>query len=76
MKQAGSLVDPPRLRFDFSHFAGVADEELAQIEEIVNRQVLANTAVETMVDVPIDVAVQELGVMRSSAKSTATRSAW
>jgi len=63
VKQAGSLVDRARLRFDFSHFAGVADEELAQIEEIVNRQVLANTAVETMVDVPIDVAVQELGAM-------------
>jgi alanyl-tRNA synthetase len=56
-------VDRARLRFDFSHFAGVAEEELAQVEEIVNRQVLANTPVETMVDVPIDVAVQELGAM-------------
>ena len=63
VKQAGSSVDRARLRFDFSHFAGVAEEELAQVEEIVNRQVLANTAVETMVDVPIDVAVQELGAM-------------
>jgi alanyl-tRNA synthetase len=63
VKQAGSSVDRARLRFDFSHFAGVADEELAQVEEIVNRQVLANTAVETLVDVPIDVAVQELGAM-------------
>jgi alanyl-tRNA synthetase len=63
VKQAGSSVDRARLRFDFSHFAGVAEEELAQVEEIVNRQVLANTTVETMVDVPIDVAVQELGAM-------------
>ncbi len=63
VKQAGSSVNRARLRFDFSHFAGVAEEELAQVEEIVNRQVLANTAVETMVDVPIDVAVQELGAM-------------
>jgi alanyl-tRNA synthetase len=63
VKQAGSSVDRARLRFDFSHFAGVAEEELAQVEEIVNRQVLANTPVETMVDVPIDVAVQELGAM-------------
>jgi alanyl-tRNA synthetase len=63
VKQAGSSVDRARLRFDFSHFAGVADEELAQVEEIVNRQVLANAAVETMVDVPIDVAVQELSAM-------------
>ena len=63
VKQAGSSVDRARLRFDFSHFAGVAEEELAQVEEIVNRQVLANTAVETLVDVPIDVAVQDLGAM-------------
>jgi alanyl-tRNA synthetase len=63
VKQAGSLVDASRLRFDFSHFTGVADEELAEIEDIVNRQVLANTTVQTMVDVPIDVAVNELGSM-------------
>ena len=63
VKQAGSLNDATRLRFDFSHFAGVADEELAQVESIVNAQVLANTAVQTMVDVPIDVAVNEYGAM-------------
>ncbi len=63
VKQAGSLVDPSRLRFDFSHFAGVAEEELAEVEDIVNREVLANTTVETLVDVPIDVAVNELGAM-------------
>ena len=42
VKQAGSLNDATRLRFDFSHFAGVAEEELAQVESIVNAQVLAN----------------------------------
>ncbi len=63
VKQAGSLNDPQRLRFDFSHFAGVAEEELQEVEEMVNRAVLANTPVETLVDVPIDVAVQELGAM-------------
>jgi alanyl-tRNA synthetase len=63
VKQAGSLNDRSRLRFDFSHFAGVAEEELAEIESIVNAQVLANTQVVTMVDVPIDVAVHELGAM-------------
>ena len=63
VKQAGSLNDATRLRFDFSHFAGVADEELQEVEDIVNRQVLGNTKVETMVDVPIDVAVNELGAM-------------
>ncbi|HEY3990713.1 MAG TPA: alanine--tRNA ligase, partial [Acidobacteriaceae bacterium] len=63
VKQAGSLVSPSRLRFDFSHFAAVADEELQDIEDIVNRQVLANTKVDTLVDVPIDVAVNEYKAM-------------
>ena len=40
VKQAGSLNECSRLRFDFSHFAGVAEEELQEIEDIVNRQVL------------------------------------
>ena len=63
VKQAGSLVAPDRLRFDFSHFAQVADEELQEIEDIVNREVLANAKVETLVDVPIDVAVNEYHAM-------------
>jgi len=57
------LNDRARLRFDFSHFAGVAEEELAEIESLVNAQVLANTPVVTLVDVPIDEAVQTLGAM-------------
>ena len=63
VKQAGSLVAPDRLRFDFSHFAQVADEELQEIENIVNREVLANAKVETLEDVPIDVAVNEYHAM-------------
>ncbi len=63
VKQAGSLVDPSRLRFDFSHFAQVADEELQEIENIVNREVLKNAQVETLEDVPIDVAVSEFHAM-------------
>jgi alanyl-tRNA synthetase len=63
VKQAGSLVAPDRLRFDFSHFAQVADEELAEIEKIVNREVLSNAKVETLEDVPIDVAVNEYHAM-------------
>ena len=63
VKQAGSLVAPDRLRFDFSHFAQVADEELEEIESIVNRQVLADTQVTTIEDVPIDVAVNEYHAM-------------
>jgi alanyl-tRNA synthetase len=63
VKQAGSSVEPTRLRFDFSHFAQVADEELDEIESIVNREVLSNAKVETLEDVPIDVAVNEYHAM-------------
>jgi len=63
VKQAGSAVEPTRLRFDFSHFAQVADEELQEIEDIVNREILANAKVETIEDVPIDVAVNEYHAM-------------
>jgi alanyl-tRNA synthetase len=63
VKQAGSLNNPARLRFDFSHFAAIAEPELREVETIVNRQILANTPVQTLVDVPIDVAVNELGAM-------------
>jgi alanyl-tRNA synthetase len=54
VKQAGSAVHPDRLRFDFSHFAQVADEELEEIESIVNREVLANAEVETLEDVAVN----------------------
>jgi alanyl-tRNA synthetase len=63
VKQAGSSVDSTRLRFDFSHFAQVADEELQEVEDIVNREVLVNAKVETLEDVPIDVAVNEYHAM-------------
>ena len=63
VKQAGSLVDPEHLRFDFSHFTSVADEELQDIEDLVNKEVLRNTKVQTIEDVPIDVAVNEYKAM-------------
>ncbi|HEV2280176.1 MAG TPA: alanine--tRNA ligase [Acidobacteriaceae bacterium] len=63
VKQAGSLVEPNRLRFDFSHFAGIADEELQDIEDIINKETLRNIRVETLEDVPIDVAVNEYHAM-------------
>ena len=61
VKQAGSLNDRSRLRFDFSHFTQVAEPELQQVEDIINGQILANTPVQTLVDVPIDEAVNNLG---------------
>ncbi len=45
VKQAGSLVAPDRLRFDFSHFAGLADRTLADIEELVNEKILGDEPV-------------------------------
>jgi len=63
VKQAGSLVAPGHLRFDFSHFTAVADEELQDIEDIINKEVLRNRKVETIADVPIDQAVNEYHAM-------------
>ena len=63
VKQAGSLVAPNHLRFDFSHFTGVEDEELQDIEDLINKEVLRNVKVEVIPDVPIDVAVNEYKAM-------------
>ncbi len=49
VSQKGSLVDPDKLRFDFSHFEAVTPAQLRDIERQVNEQVLANTPVETEV---------------------------
>ena len=46
VKQAGSLVSPDRLRFDFSHYESVTPEEIEKIEILANAQVLANSSVD------------------------------
>ncbi|OEH91515.1 alanine--tRNA ligase [Bacillus solimangrovi] len=48
VNQAGSLVAPDRLRFDFSHFGQIKPDELEKIEELVNEKVWASIEVETM----------------------------
>ena len=56
VKQAGSVVDPSRLRFDFSHYAAMDRREIDEIERLVNQEILRNRAVETEV-MPLEVAV-------------------
>jgi alanyl-tRNA synthetase len=63
VKQAGSLVAPNHLRFNFSHFTAVEDEELQDIEDLINKEVLRNQRVEVIENVPIDVAVNEYHAM-------------
>lgn len=56
VKQAGSLVAPDRLRFDFTHYAGLGEQDVLDIEDLVNEHVLSNKAVNTEV-IDLDSAV-------------------
>jgi alanyl-tRNA synthetase len=56
VKQAGSLVAPDRLRFDFTHYAGLDDQDLLDIEDLVNEHILKNEEVVTTV-MDLDAAV-------------------
>ena len=49
VKQSGSLVAPDRLRFDFTHYAALSPEDLFEIEDLVNRKVMDNLPVTTLV---------------------------
>ena len=49
VKQAGSLVTPQRLRFDFTHFSALTFEELQGVEEMVTTQILQNWPIETRI---------------------------
>src|SRR6201996_2331941 len=57
VKQAGSVVEPGRLRFDFTHYAAMDRAELEEVERLMNEQILKNTAVETDV-MALDQAIQ------------------
>jgi alanyl-tRNA synthetase len=61
VKQAGSVVDPGRLRFDFTHYTQVDTDELAEIERLANEQILRNIPVNTDV-MELDRAI-ETGAM-------------
>src|SRR5579883_1501723 len=47
VKQAGSVVDPNRLRFDFTHYANTDPEELTEIQKLINEEILKNIDVHT-----------------------------
>ena len=53
VNQAGSLVEPDRLRFDFTNFSPVSAKELAEVEDMVNAEILKNVPV-TIEEMPID----------------------
>jgi alanyl-tRNA synthetase len=57
VKQAGSLVAPDRLRFDFTHYAPLSTDEISEIERLVNGEILHNRAVETQIK-PLEEALQ------------------
>jgi alanyl-tRNA synthetase len=57
VKQSGSLVNAERLRFDFTHFAKIEDEELQRVEAIANEHIRRNIAVATTV-LPREEAMQ------------------
>ncbi len=61
--QAGSLVAPDRLRFDFTHPRSVTPEELEQIESLVNEKILEENEVRIYNDVPIEEARQRGAMM-------------
>ena len=54
--QKGSLVEPERLRFDFSHFAKISDDELSKISTIIKNKIVENIALDEKRDVPIEIA--------------------
>jgi len=56
VKQAGSLVSPERLRFDFTHYTALTEREKERIEELVNERILENHPVDTAV-MDIDQAI-------------------
>ena len=58
VKQAGSLVEPERLRFDFTHFSGLSAREIEEVEEIVNRWIVEDFPVQT-VQMSIEEALAE-----------------
>ena len=57
VKQAGSIVEPGRLRFDFTHYAAMDRAEIEEVERLMNEEILRNIQVQTDI-MPLDSAIQ------------------
>ena len=73
IRQAGSLVEPDRLRFDFSHFEGIKPEQIEEIERISNEKLLLNDNLESY-EVPFSKNPKKSS--HSLMKNTAIRFGW
>ena len=69
VKQAGSVVAPQFLRFDFTHYQALSESEIKEVEDLVNREILKNDAVNTAIQ-SIEEAMSRAR-SRFSAKNTA-----
>jgi len=72
VEQKGSMVASDRLRFDFSHFAKVTDEELRKTEQMVNAMIRKNLPLQEFVDVPIEEARERGAIALFGEKYGAT----
>jgi alanyl-tRNA synthetase len=58
VNQSGSLVEPKRLRFDFTHFSAISSEDLARVEDLVNEKILENIEVQARI-MPVQEAMAQ-----------------
>lgn len=72
VEQKGSLVTPESLRFDFSHFQKVTDEQLREVEHLVNAKIRENILLTEYRNLPIEKA-KELGAIALFGENTVMR---